>query len=62
MFLVKIMSSLDLRKLSNEPTKIGHIFRKSSDLKIFFQIINKSWSTSLNFLKKNQKDFTDFQN
>ena len=32
------MSSSDLPKLWTEPTKIGHIFRKQSTLKVFLKI------------------------
>ena len=54
------MPWLDLPKLSIEPTKIGHIFRKQSTLKIKV-FIYKSWSPSLIFFtEKKWKDSINF--
>ena len=53
--LTKIMTSSDLPKLWTEQTKIGHIFRKRSTLKIknFKNFIYKSWSPSqIYFIEK----------
>ena len=52
------------KKLWTEPTKIGHIFKKQSTLKIkvFNNSIYKRWSSSQIFFteKKNQKYLVDF--
>ena len=53
----------DLTKLWTELTKIGHMFRKQSTLKIkvFTSLIYKSWSSQIFFTeKKIQKDSFGF--
>ena len=55
------MSSSDLPKLWTEPTKIGHIFRKQSTLKIKdFKKFHLYKLISYSSEKKNQKDSVDF--